>query len=126
MLAPPLVLLASPSLSLFPPIPNKKTGARPVFIFQHYFKSFTSWFIISDSKEIIIVARMAIPKPSMTKLLPNKACVIIRVIALITNKNNPSVINVMGRVSTTKMGLTMTFNTDKIKLAIIAVTKLSR
>jgi hypothetical protein len=40
--------------------------------------------------------------------------------ALMTNKNRPSVRNVTGRVSKIKIGLTNTFKIDRIKLAIIA------
>jgi hypothetical protein len=69
---------------------------------------------------MITEAKSAVPNPSILKESPITLCVIISVMALITNKNRPSVRNVTGRVSKIKIGLTNTFKIDRIKLAIIA------
>lgn len=68
-----------------------------------------------------MAAIMAVPNPSMMKALPNSISVIVKVIALMTNRNKPSDKTVIGSVKTTKIGLTMTFKMDNIKLANSAV-----
>ncbi len=74
----------------------------------------------------IIADKIAIPKPLITNVSPMNACVNIKVIALITNKKKPSETIVMGNVSKTKIGFTITFKTDKIRLASNAVPNPSR
>jgi len=72
-----------------------------------------------------IAAIIATPKPSMTNDEPITLCVIISVIAFITNRKNPSDKMVIGNVKMTSMGLRNVLRIDKIKLASIAVPKLS-
>ena len=72
------------------------------------------------SSEMTIAAIIANPNPLMLNASPIKAAVSISVIALMTNKNNPSVINVTGRVKSTKIGRTIVFSTAKMTLAIMA------
>ncbi len=75
---------------------------------------------------MITEARMAMLKPSMTKELPINAAVINSVTALMTIKNNPSVIIVTGSVSTINIGLITTFINDSKTLAIIAAPNPSK
>lgn len=63
----------------------------------------------------------ATPKLSMTKPLPTILCVRINMRALMTNKNNPSVKIVAGRVNKISKGRTRILTSANIKLAIIAV-----
>src|SRR5690625_7372889 len=65
-------------------------------------------------------AIIAVPKPSITNEASIKPCVIISVMALMTNRNRPSVKNVIGNVKIINIGFTSTFKMDKIKLASIA------
>ncbi len=71
----------------------------------------------------MIAATMAKPNPSMLNEFPIKACVSINVIALITNKNNPSDRIVIGSVNTTRIGFTTKLTIAKIKLARSAAVK---
>ena len=73
--------------------------------------------------DITIDAIIAVPNPSITKVDPIRPCVIINVTALMTNRNSPSVTTVIGNVKITRIGFTITFNIDKIKLAINAGPK---
>lgn len=68
-------------------------------------------------------AMIATPKLLITKSLLITAWVIINVIALITNKNKPSVKTVAGNVKITNIGLTNTFKINIMTLANNAVPK---
>src|SRR5699024_12070166 len=76
--------------------------------------------------EMTTDAIIAVPKPSITNEASIRPCVIIRVMALMTNRNRPSVKNVIGNVKIISIGFTSTFNMDKIKLASIAVPNPSK
>src|SRR5699024_4530103 len=73
--------------------------------------------------DIIMDAMIATPKLLITKSLLITASVIINVIALITNKNKPSVKTVAGNVKITNIDLTNTFKINIITLANNAVPK---
>ena len=66
---------------------------------------------------MITAINNAIPKLSISKELPIIESVNSNVTALITNKNNPSERTVTGNVKMIKIGLTITFKTDRTKLA---------
>ncbi len=68
-------------------------------------------------------AIIAVPKPLITKEEPISPWVNIKVIALMTNKNNPKETTVIGSVKIIKIGFTITFKIDKIILANSAVPK---
>src|SRR5690606_30122125 len=89
------------------------------FFFSCSGSTITFW-ISRLRTEIITAARMAVPKPSITKESPINDCVSINVMALITNKNRPNDSTVTGKVNRMSIGLTMTFNIDRITLAKIA------
>ena len=64
--------------------------------------------------------QMAVPNPSMLKLSPIKLDVIMSVMALMTNKNNPRERTVTGSVKMIKNGFTKILSKDKMILATMA------
>ena len=72
---------------------------------------------------MIMAAKMAIPKPSITNDEPMKAAVNWSVIALITNKKNPKVKIVTGSVRITRIGRTIKFKIERMILAKNAAPK---
>ena len=79
-----------------------------------------SLWISKCKTEITIEASSAVPKSSMLNESPMILWVIINVIALMTNKNAPSVNIVTGNVKKIRNGFTKTFKNDKMMLATIA------
>lgn len=88
--------------------------------------SLTNLFKIRFKIAKIIADKIAIPKPSITKVSPMNVCVNISVMAFITNRKSPNDTIVIGSVNNTKIGFTITFKTDKIRLASNAVPNPSR
>lgn len=80
--------------------------------------------MIRFAMDMMIATSSAVPKLAISKESPIILSVICNVMALMTNKNNPSVTNVTGSVRMIKIGRTSTFNIDRIKLAPIAAPKL--
>ena len=74
-------------------------------------------WIIKLTIAIITATRRAIPKPVISKAGPMMASVSSSVIALITNKNNPNVMIVAGKVKRIRIGRTKTFKIDNNILA---------
>lgn len=114
---------------------KRRPGPTKGIILMFYFIRFKSCYVIVSRTrlfnsiiiiEMTIDAKIAVPNPSITKEGPIKAWAIISVIALITNKNNPSVISVIGNVKKIKIGFTMALMIDSIKLAKSAVPNPSK
>lgn len=76
--------------------------------------------------DMITATRKAAPNEAKLKLVaPMKKEVILRMAALMTKVNKPSVNKVSGSDKIVRIGLINIFNIDKIKLAIKAVQILS-
>lgn len=73
-----------------------------------------------------IAAKIAILKLEITKASPINDAVIINVMALIINRKKPNVRNVTGKVSMTRIGLTIKLIIDNSTLASIAADALSK
>ena len=67
--------------------------------------------------DIITDTRIAVPNPAISKESPINPSVIISVTALMTNRNNPSVKTVTGRVKIIMIGFTRMFRIESMKLA---------
>ena len=80
----------------------------------------TAFWIIKFTIDMMTDTRMAVPKPAISNESPMKPSVIINVIALITNRNRPSVRTVTGSVNMMRMGFTRMFKIDSMKLAPMA------
>lgn len=91
--------------------------------FTVFYDRFTGLIKIAWKSAMMMAASKAIPKPSMIKEEPINHAVSISVNALITNKNNPKVIMVIGSVSMVNSGLTVQLRMLKISAAIIAAPK---
>lgn len=76
--------------------------------------------------DIMMAINKAIPNPDISNELPISSSVSNNVIALITNKNIPSVKTVTGKVKIIKIGLTNIFKTESKKLAPKAAPKLDK
>lgn len=74
--------------------------------------------------DIMTAISKAVPKLEISKEVPIILSVIVNVMALITNRNNPSVTKVTGNVKIIKIGLTRIFNIERIALAPTAAPKL--
>lgn len=94
----------------------------PAFIYSFDARKNVFW-IIRFATDIMTAVSTAMPKLEISKELPIKLSVSIRVIALMTNKNSPRLSTVTGSVSNIRIGLTRTFNIDKTKLAPRAAPK---
>lgn len=76
--------------------------------------------------DMITAVSSAMPKPDISKELPIRLSVSIKVIALMTNRNNPRLSTVTGNVRIINIGFTKTFNTERMKLAPKAAPKPDR
>jgi len=89
-------------------------------LFWHYLLSAKTALMADEKTERIILKIKAHQKPSI--LIPFISLAASKIIsALITKRKRPSVITVIGRVSKTKIGLTIAFKQASTKANIIAV-----
>ena len=84
----------------------------------YFLSSLVNLNIIDWQIERIILKIRAVKKPSTLKPSTSLSQIII-IIALIANKNNPSVTIVIGKVKNTKIGFTIAFNNPRTTATII-------